>query len=48
MSTSLSLEAIRNLEHPTTDFLCKPEDNIYDIEFVYFKIRNAESNQILF
>jgi len=31
MSKSLSLEEIRKLEHPTQEFLCKPEDNIYDI-----------------
>lgn len=33
---------------PTEDFLCKPEDNIYGIEFVFFKIRNAINNQTLF
>lgn len=48
MSSTLSLEEIRNLEAPTEDFLCKPEDNTYGIEFVYFKIRNANNNQVLF
>ena len=48
MSSTLTLEEIRHLEAPTEDFLCKPEDNIYGIEFVYFKIRNAINNQVLF
>jgi hypothetical protein len=48
MSSTLTLEQIKNLDAPTEDFLCRPEDNIYGIEFVYFKIRNATSNQVLF
>lgn len=48
MSHTLTLEEIRALQHPTPEFLCTPQDNIFEIEFIYFKIRNAESNQVLF
>lgn len=30
------------------DFLCRAEDNIYQIEFVRFKIRDMETNTTLF
>lgn len=29
-------------------YLCKPEDNIYNIDFVRFKIRDLETNTVLF
>lgn len=29
-------------------YLCKPEDNIYNIDFVRFKIRDLETGTILF
>lgn len=29
-------------------YLCKPEDNIYNIDFIRFKIRNLETGTILF
>jgi hypothetical protein len=48
MSKGLSLEEIRGLKEPTKEFLCGLEDNVFDIEFVYFRIRNAETNQALF
>lgn len=48
MSKTLTLEQIRSLEEPTKEYLCTPEDNIYDIEFVCFRIRNADTNQVLF
>lgn len=48
MSKSVTLEEVRALEEPTQDYLCTPEDNIYDIEFVCFRIRNAETNHVLF
>lgn len=31
MSKSVTLEEVRALEEPTKDYLCRPEDNIYDI-----------------
>jgi hypothetical protein len=30
------------------DYLCEPKENIYQIEFVRFKIRDADSNVTLF
>jgi len=32
----------------TSDFLCSLEDNVYDIEFVRFKIRDMDSDCVLF
>lgn len=29
-------------------YLCKPEDNIYNIDFIRFKIRDLETSTILF
>lgn len=29
-------------------YLCKPEDNIYNVDFVRFKIRDLESSTVLF
>lgn len=31
-----------------SDYLCPPEANVYDIEFVRFKIRDLESGMVLF
>eukprot|EP00128_Syssomonas_multiformis_P014803 Colp12_sorted_trinity150504_noHs@4341 len=47
------LEVIRSgdvlrLNLPTQTYLCKPSDNVYGIDFVEFKIRDAESNKVLF
>lgn len=30
------------------DYLCKPEDNIYNIDFTKFKIRDLETGTVLF
>lgn len=30
------------------DYLCKPEDNIYSIDFTRFKIRDLETGTVLF
>ena len=32
----------------TENFLCRPEDNIYDIEFVRFKVRDIDTESVLF
>lgn len=48
MNNKLTKAQIRQLKQPTKDYLCSPEDNIYGIQFVYFKIRNALNNQNLF
>ncbi|KAI6176815.1 GMP-PDE-delta domain-containing protein [Aphelenchoides bicaudatus] len=39
---------VLKLKNITNDFLCKAEDNIYEIEFVRFKIRDMETNVTLF
>jgi hypothetical protein len=30
------------------DYLCKPEENVYEIDFTRFKIRDMETNTVLF
>lgn len=30
------------------DYLCKPEDNVYNIDFTRFKIRDLETGSVLF
>lgn len=45
---SVTPEFVENLEKPAENFLCPLEANIYDIEFVYFKIRDVTDNQTLF
>jgi len=32
----------------STDYLCSPEDNLYNIDFTRFKIRDMETATILF
>ena len=31
-----------------SDYLCKPEDNIYEIDFRRFKIRDIDTDTVLF
>lgn len=40
MNPNITIEEVRNLQAPTEGFLCTPDANTYQIEFVYFKIRN--------
>ncbi|KAL8180609.1 UNVERIFIED_CONTAM: hypothetical protein K2H54_029536 [Gekko kuhli] len=49
----LALEVIRpdhvlGLSRVTENYLCKPEDNIYNIDFTKFKIRDLETGTVLF
>ncbi|KAF5929222.1 protein unc-119 homolog B isoform X1 [Diceros bicornis minor] len=49
----LALEAIRpehvlRLSRVTENYLCKPEDNVYSIDFTRFKIRDLETGTVLF
>ena len=48
MQNKATIEEVRALTEPTSDYLCNPEDNVFDIEFVLFRIRNADQNQVLF
>ncbi|XP_067911311.1 protein unc-119 homolog B [Heterodontus francisci] len=36
------------LQNATDSYLCKPEDNIYNIDFTRFKIRDMETGTVLF
>ncbi|XP_069789063.1 protein unc-119 homolog B isoform X2 [Narcine bancroftii] len=36
------------LQNATETYLCKPEDNIYNIDFTRFKIRDMETGTVLF
>ncbi|XP_073168418.1 protein unc-119 homolog B isoform X2 [Lepidochelys kempii] len=49
----LALETVRPehvlaLGRVTENYLCKPEDNIYNIDFTRFKIRDLETGTVLF
>ncbi|KAM9622187.1 protein unc-119 homolog B [Trichechus inunguis] len=49
----LALDAIRpehvlRLSRVTENYLCKPEDNVYSIDFTRFKIRDLETGTVLF
>lgn len=49
----LTLDTIRpehvlRLSRVTENYLCKPEDNIYSIDFTRFKIRDLETGTVLF
>uniref|UniRef100_A0A915M370 GMP phosphodiesterase delta subunit domain-containing protein n=1 Tax=Meloidogyne javanica TaxID=6303 RepID=A0A915M370_MELJA len=41
-------EDVLRLNCVTEGFLCRAEDNIYDIEFVRFKVRDIDSETVLF
>ncbi|XP_029475984.1 protein unc-119 homolog B [Rhinatrema bivittatum] len=45
---SLSPEHVLGLVRVTENYLCKPEDNIYNIDFTRFKIRDLETGTVLF
>ncbi|KAM6339446.1 protein unc-119 homolog B [Alca torda] len=52
-SELLALESVRpehvlGLCRVTENYLCKPEDNIYNIDFTRFKIRDLETGTVLF
>ncbi|KAK2489259.1 hypothetical protein MC885_006155 [Smutsia gigantea] len=49
----LALDTIRpehvlRLSRATENYLCKPEDNVYSIDFTRFKIRDMETGTVLF
>nr|XP_057929863.1 protein unc-119 homolog B-like [Doryrhamphus excisus]XP_057929868.1 protein unc-119 homolog B-like [Doryrhamphus excisus]XP_057929878.1 protein unc-119 homolog B-like [Doryrhamphus excisus] len=41
-------EDVLGLRVATRGYLCKPEDNIYNIDFVRFKIRDLDTGTVLF
>lgn len=44
----ISPEDVLGLSKPCKRYLCKPTANIYDIDFVEFKIRDLDHDRILF
>uniref|UniRef100_A0A0N4Z233 GMP_PDE_delta domain-containing protein n=1 Tax=Parastrongyloides trichosuri TaxID=131310 RepID=A0A0N4Z233_PARTI len=44
----ITADDVLSLESITSDYLCNSEDNIYDIEFTKFRIRDMDTDQILF
>ncbi|CAF0836308.1 unnamed protein product [Brachionus calyciflorus] len=41
-------DEVLKLNGPTENYLCKITDNVYEIDFVHFKIRDMSKNQVLF
>uniref|UniRef100_A0AAF5DDW6 GMP_PDE_delta domain-containing protein n=1 Tax=Strongyloides stercoralis TaxID=6248 RepID=A0AAF5DDW6_STRER len=44
----ITAEDVLSLQTITSDYLCNSQDNTYDIEFTKFKIRDMDTDQILF
>ncbi|XP_045152646.1 protein unc-119 homolog B [Echinops telfairi] len=42
------LPSVPSIAPLCTDYLCKPEDNVYSIDFTRFKIRDLETGTVLF
>lgn len=45
---SVNIEEVRSLTTYTDKFLCKLSDNLYDIKFVNFRVRDLDSGFVLF
>lgn len=48
LGADISPDHVLGLRVVTEDYLCKPEDNIYNIDFTRFKIRDLETGSVLF
>ncbi|XP_041793114.1 protein unc-119 homolog B isoform X2 [Chelmon rostratus] len=48
LGKDISPDHVLGLRAVTEDYLCKPEDNIYNIDFTRFKIRDLETGTVLF
>ncbi|XP_061529016.1 protein unc-119 homolog B isoform X2 [Phycodurus eques] len=48
LGEDISPDHVLGLRAVTEDYLCKPEDNIYNIDFTRFKIRDLETGTVLF
>ncbi|CEF65859.1 Protein unc-119 homolog [Strongyloides ratti] len=44
----ITAEDVLSLQTITSDYLCNSQDNTYDIEFTKFKIRDMDTDQVLF
>ncbi|KAM9858252.1 protein unc-119 homolog B [Aulostomus maculatus] len=48
LGREISPDQVLGLRAVTEDYLCKPEDNVYNIDFTRFKIRDLETGTVLF
>ncbi|TNM89973.1 hypothetical protein fugu_004207 [Takifugu bimaculatus] len=48
LGTSITPDHVLGLRAITEDYLCKPEDNVYNVDFTRFKIRDLETGTVLF
>jgi hypothetical protein len=48
MQQSITPEVVLGFTEASNDFLCSLSDNIYDIRFGSFRIRDMENNRCLF
>ncbi|TRY65603.1 hypothetical protein DNTS_015208 [Danionella cerebrum] len=48
LGRDISPDEVLGLRAVTRDYLCKAEDNIYNIDFTRFKIRDLETGTVLF
>ncbi|XP_029366640.1 protein unc-119 homolog B isoform X2 [Echeneis naucrates] len=48
LGRDISPDSVLGLRTVTEDYLCKLEDNIYNIDFTRFKIRDLETGTVLF
>ena len=46
MNTNYNLKDIQELNQPTNNFLVQLENNVYDIKFLGFKMRDTDTNEI--
>jgi hypothetical protein len=46
--TSITIEYVKSLTSPAEKFLCSLSDNIYDIKFLSFRVRDLDSGFVLF
>ncbi|XP_076859470.1 protein unc-119 homolog B [Brachyhypopomus gauderio] len=48
LGRDITPDEVLGLRSVTRDYLCKPEDNVYNIDFTRFKIRDLETGTVLF
>uniref|UniRef100_A0A3B3Y0Z3 GMP phosphodiesterase delta subunit domain-containing protein n=1 Tax=Poecilia mexicana TaxID=48701 RepID=A0A3B3Y0Z3_9TELE len=48
LGPDISPDHVLGLRVVTEDYLCRPEDNIYSVDFTRFKIRDLETGTVLF
>ncbi|XP_010874646.1 protein unc-119 homolog B [Esox lucius] len=48
LGRDITPDDVLGLRAVTRDYLCKPEDNVYNIDFTRFKIRDLETGTVLF